>query len=185
MKRLAILCAFLVMLSSSFLCSCSTQKESLNEQDIKAICELATVKCYYNNVAKIEKEADNIFQKDRKMWIEYEGEVAIGIKMDEVKVQINGEQITISCPDATILSYNVVQDSFEYVTSKDGLLFKNKITVEEEQEAIVKAENEMVASASENKAAFDLAEQRAKELIENYINKIGEYSKTTYTITWE
>ena len=60
--------AFIILIT--FICSftgCSSQSKAvIKEEDIHAICELATLKCYYNNVAQIDKKIDTIFQKDRK-----------------------------------------------------------------------------------------------------------------------
>ncbi|MEI3228995.1 MAG: DUF4230 domain-containing protein [Lachnospiraceae bacterium] len=49
---------------------------------MKAICELATMKCYYHNVAKYTREdAAGIlwWKKDRRFWIEYDGIVTMGM----------------------------------------------------------------------------------------------------------
>lgn len=184
MRRLIVV-LIVCFLFVNGLSSCSSSVQEPKEQDIKAICELATVKCFYNNVAKITKDASNILQKDREIWIEYEGEAAVGIEMSDVTITISGEEVAISLPKAQVLSYSIVKDSFRYVSSADGWLFKNKITVEDEQKAVEKAQSEMKDSVSNNKAAFALAEKRAKELIENYIKKIGEFSDVEYRIVWK
>ena len=46
------------------------------------------------------------FQKDRKMWIEYEGEAVLGIDMSKLGVQIKNDSVDISMPKAEILSYD-------------------------------------------------------------------------------
>ena len=80
MKRIFSILLVLVMALSISACGKKSDAE-LKVEDIHAICELSTIKCYYNNVAQIDKKKDNIFQKDRKMWIEYEGEAVLGIDM--------------------------------------------------------------------------------------------------------
>lgn len=42
----------------------------------------------------------------------------------------------------------------------------------------------MKESVLNNKSLLISAQDRAKQLIENYINQIGEISDTTYNITW-
>ena len=65
MKR--IISILLVLVTILCLSSCGKKSDAeLKVEDIHAICELATIKCYYNNVAQIDKKKDNIFQKDRK-----------------------------------------------------------------------------------------------------------------------
>ena len=171
------------------LCACGRNKtQTLEQEDIRAICELATVKCYYNNVAKYEKEADNIFQKDREMWIEYEGEATIGIDMSKVIMKIKGNTVQITLPDAEILSIKPVTETLtedSYVISSDGWLIKNKITAEEQQEAINKGQEKMEQAVTENQDLFQRAEGEAKELIKNYITQIGKLTGIEYQIDWE
>ena len=183
MKRAAAIVLLIVVIVG--LCACKPRgNKDLREEDIRAICELATLECYYNNVAKINKEADNIFQKDRKLWIEYEGKVTLGIKMSDVDIDINGATVRITLPKAEILSkdYAVYEDS--YIASKDGWLFKNEITADEQTEAIEAAQAEMEKAINDNKALHMKAEDRAKELIENYIMQIGETFNKEYTLEW-
>ena len=182
-KAIAII---LLIVTIFGLCACKRQgSNNLREEDIRAICELATLECYYNNVAKINKEANNIFQKDRKLWIEYEGKVTLGIKMSDVDININGTTVHITLPKAEILSkdYAVYEDS--YIASNDGWLFKNEITADEQTEAVKVAQGEMEKAINDNKALYTKAENRAKELIENYIKQIGEATGKEYTIAWK
>lgn len=183
MKRLAAIVLLVAIILS--LCACTQKKvEPLREEDIRAICELATLECYYNNVAKIDKQADNIFQKDRKMWIEYEGKATIGIKMSSVVIEINGETVSITMPKAEILSTDYTFNENSYISSADGWLVKNEISTEEQQAAVVAAQEAMKQSILSNDGLFIKAEARAKELIEHYINKLGEATGQEYTIKW-
>ena len=138
--------AIVLLIASVFtLCACAENKTApiLKEEDIRAVCELATLECYYNNVAKIEKKASNIFQKDRKMWIEYEGVARIGIDMKEMEISVAGNTITMTMPQAKILSIKPNDEKLNedsYVSSADGWLIKNPITAEEQEEAITKGQ---------------------------------------------
>lgn len=183
MKKCVAVILLLVLVLS--LCACNQEQPvPLREEDIRAICELATLECFYNNVAKIEKEADNIFQKDRTMWIEYEGKATIGIKMSDVVIQVSGNTVNITMPDAEILStdYTFTEDS--YVASADGWLWPNKISTEDQQAGVIEGQEAMKESIKNNTALFLKAEDRAKELIENYITQLGEAAGVEYTINW-
>lgn len=183
MKRVITTTLLLVLLVS--LCSC-VQKEAtpLREEDIRAICELATLECYYNNVAKIDKKADNIFQKDRRMWIEYEGKATIGIKMSDVIINISGNTVNITMPNAEILSTDYTFKEDSYIASSDRLIFTNKISTEEQQAGVIQGQETMKEAIANNKDLFLQAEARAKELIENYITKLAEAADQEYTINW-
>lgn len=189
MKRvLSIILA--VLLSVSTLCSCSFKDNSPKEEQIKAICELATVECYYNNVAKSTKEAGtgwtHLLEKEREFWIEYEGVAKIGIDMSLVTMKINKDVVTITVPKAELLSVEIVTfNKDSYKISKDSFWNHNKITLENQQDAIESAQNEMRETVNANKALFEQAEERAKTLIENYVNKLGELSGKEYQIKWK
>ena len=157
---------------------------------IRNICKLATIKCCYNNVAKSVKSAGtgilHLGEKERTFWIEYSGEAEIGIDMSEVKMNVIDNEVTITMPEAQILSITVNPESYtddSYVISTDGIN-KNPILPEEQAAAIKSAQDDMKESVLNNKSLLISAQDRAKQLIENYINQIGEISDTTYNITW-
>ena len=82
-KMIALLLALAALLG----CTACGQKEEATtvEPDVaemRAICELSTMDCYYHNVAKyFEKDAQKGFlgigKKDKRFWIEYSGVVQI------------------------------------------------------------------------------------------------------------
>jgi len=191
MKRLSLLIAVVFFIGMLSGCS-SSPKPAAEEPDImqiRSICNLATLECYYHNVAKSIKKAGSGIshwgEKDRKFWIEYTGSAKIGIDMSKVSMKIEGENITISMPNAKLLSIDIeelTQDS--YIISDDGWN-ENKITAEDQTAAINDAQAAMKKSVESNSALLLNAQNRAKNLIENYINKMGELSRVSYTIQWE
>lgn len=179
---------FLLLICVLTFCACSSSSEdTLQVEDIRAVCQLATLKCFYNNVAILNKEADNIFQKDREMWIEYEGEAVIGVDMSKATITITGNTVNITLPKAQILSIAPVVPTLNedsYIVSSDGWLFKNKITAEDQEAAINLGQEEMKEAILANNTLLTQAEERAKELIENYINQLGNATGKKYTIVW-
>lgn len=191
MKILKYIIALILVFCILCLCSCSTQLKEPDEEQIKAICELTTLKCYYNNVAKSTKEKgtgwSHLLEKDRKFWIEYEGFAEIGIDMNEVSMSIVENNITITMPSAELLNLGIATETLNedsYITSKDSWWNKNKITSEEQQAAIGNAQKKMRETVLQNKALFNRAENEAKVLIENYIKNLGEMSGMEYNIIW-
>lgn len=183
MKRLLIIALVFVMLLSCV--SCSVKAKELQVAEIKAICELGTTKCFYNGVAKIKKDKDNIFQVDRDMWIEYEGQAVYGYDTDQIEMKVVENEVTVKLGSPKLLYCSINDDSFKYFTSKDGGLSKNKITTEIQQEAVAKCDKEMKDKAKKNKNALSMAESTAKELIQNYVEKIGEAANVDYVIEWK
>ncbi len=187
MKKTVVILVAIVILST-ILSSCKKEEEiEIDESCLRSIFELATLDCYYNNVAKITKEKNNAWQKDREMWIEYEGAATIGIDMNKVQIEINNDIVNITLPKAEVTNIRIVTESFNeesYYISEDGLI-KNKITAEDQQKAVEKAQKEMERTAKSDQKLMAKAENRAKSLIKSYINEIGAITDTDYQVIWK
>lgn len=189
MKKMILL--ILIILTIGTLCSCE-KKEEPNIEQVRAICELSTVKAYYNNVAKSTKEAGknwwNILEKDRVFWIEYDGIAEIGIDMKKVTLEIDDDIVYITMPNAELLNAKIVRETFDescYVTNADRWWDRNKITTEDQQKAINKAQDEMCQKVKEDKNLFKRAERVAKNTIENYFNKLNSISGSNFKVEWK
>lgn len=206
-KAEAILCFGLIMIMVT-LTACTKKQEEKNLQEpgisqIRSICELATMECYYHNVVKGKVEGGwfkdgwndgwNILDwmrkanvEDCEYWFEYVGVIKIGIDMANLKIQVKEDKVEITIPKAKILSSEVKPESLDdglYVTStsdNDGAW----ITLEHETEAIAIAQENMNKEARENTMVFEEATERAKKLIQNYIVQMGKLTDKEYTIQW-
>ncbi len=191
MKIVRAITLFIALL---MLTSCAGAKKAPKRPDttqIRSICELATLECYYHNVAKSVKTAGSGFtdigEKDRKFWIEYTGTAKIGIDMSKVCMKVEGTRVTVYLPNAELLSINIKEQDLNedsYISSGDSWFNKNKITAEDQISAINNAQNEMKISVESNTALLLTAQSRAQDLIENYINLLGELSGISYEIQW-
>ena len=183
-RVIAILLMTIIMAGSSVGCS----KEKVPEPEltqVRSICNLATVKCYYHNVAKSEKKAAHVFEKDRKFWIEYTGVANVGIDMSKVDMKVEGEKVTVIIPSAKLLNKSIdVINKESYFFSADGIN-KNEITAEDQTKAIDDAQKEMVKEVKANTTVMISAQERAKTLIENYIKQVGKAAGIDYQIEWE
>ena len=189
MKRLVCLLVTLTVCLMMTNCSkMDNQPKDIKPQEsqMKSICELATMKCYYHNVAKYtEEDASGIlfWMKDRKFWVEYAGVVTIGIDTSKVKIEVQNDNVTITLPQAQVLGCEVdettlTEDSF--IVAKDSA----KVEAEHQTAAIKEAQAKMKQSASANTALLANAQQRAQKLLEDYVNNIGDCVGRKYQITW-
>lgn len=158
---------------------------------IKMICELATLECRYHNVAKSVKEPgtglSHFGEKERIFWIEYTGIAEISFKIEDLKMRQDGTNITITLPQPQV-SCRVDSDSWtrdSYVISDDQWIQKNPITADDQTQAIRDAQIAMEENIRNNSSLLNTAKLQAKELIENYIARIGEATGVTYVISWE
>jgi len=210
MKNKIILSGIICMLAV-FICACSNQREdktSVAEEtqnpgkasaepvqvqspdlsQIRSICELATLECYYHNVAISTKEKgmglSHWGEKEREFWIEYSGVAKLGINISKVSMKMERKQIVITVPKAELLGlsdYSFSEDS--YISEDDGFN-KNPITPENQTEAVKAAQEDIKKKFAEDDAMLVRAQDRAKDLIENYIVQLGDISETNYQIKW-
>lgn len=158
--------------------------------EIRNICELATLKCTYHNIAKSTKAPGSgplhIGEKTRKFWIDYQGTVEISFDVDKITMEQNGTDITITLP-APKLTCSVIPESWtadSYIIEPDQWIQKNPITAEDQNKAIDAGQAAMEKQVAENSSLIQTAQLQAEELVENYIQQIGEITGDTYSVTW-
>ena len=165
-KIISILLVFMLAFSCMACVKTTEPKQEIVPQasQMKAICELATMKCYYHNVAKYTREdAAGIlwWKKDRRFWIEYDGIVTMGI---DASLEV----------DETTLN----EDSY-IVDTKSA-----KVKAEHQTEAFKQAQDHMKEEAEKDTLLLANAQQRAQKLLEDYVNNIGNCVGKTYNIKW-
>lgn len=186
-RIMKVLLAFAV--SSCCLAGCSDKEKKADFSGINSVCELATLKCYYHNVAKAEAEASGLFKwlgkGYKKIWTEYSGIVELGIDVNKVSISKPSADnvVKITIPDAEILNVDLDEESMGDPLTDTG--FMTEITKEEETAALADAQSNMEQTAQANGALLVQARERAKNLIEGYVKNVGEQIGETYTIEWE
>ena len=178
---------------------CSSKKEEIDDtkqetksievKTMREIAELATVECYFHNVAKSDRELDPEWyefweKKNMRFWVEYEGIVTIGIDVTKLKVEVSEDNVvTITLPEAVVLDVTVNEESL----TSDSFYFDpdaKKPSPEEQSEAYRQAQQNMKETAENNRTLMINAQDNAKELLENYVKSIGDSMGVEYTIEW-
>lgn len=154
---------------------------------VKSICELATMQCYYHNVAKYYAEnAEKVFinkYKDRKFWVEYSGVVTIGVDTSLVSMDVDGDVVTITVPPAKVLNCKVDEKTLNedsFIIAKDSA----KVEAEHQTKAFKDAQKLMYEAANNDKNLLSNAQARLQKLLEDYVNNIGTCTGKSYTIKW-
>ena len=189
MKKL--MCILISAMLTLSLAACSNTEPAPVDMEpqtsqMKAICELAVMDCYYHNVAKYElKDAEGFlwWTKDKNFWIEYSGVVTLGVDVSRVTVEVDGTKVTISIPAAEVLSCTVDSSSLtedSYIVAKDSAA----IEAEDEIEAFSVAQADLEVTASQDTALLASAQQQAQQLLEDYITNIGKATGKSYSIEW-
>ena len=165
---------------------------SENIKKMELTGNLVTYKAYYHNVVEYEKEKGSgithLFEKDRKMFIEYTGTIKLGINLTDVKIDVNDDEINVFVPMAKVIGEpNVDKNNFKeenFIESKEGLN-KNKITADDSAEVFNKAQKSIKENASKDKELLSLAQKRARVILEESINEFSQIDEKKYTINWE
>ena len=186
-KRLAVFCLVVCMFFSACGKKEEAPKEDLSLTQMKSICELATLKCYYHNVAKITKEKDVLWwDTTAELWIEYSGIVKLGVDITNLDMQVDGNQVTITMPKAKVLSCQVDQTSLDkdsYYTNREGL-GAEKINADDQTEAIKTAQENMLENVQSDESLLQQAQNRAQDLLEQYVKNVGNAIGKTYEVSF-
>lgn len=183
---------WMLLVGTVVLCltGCGKETQTADFSGVTSVCELATLKCYYHNVAKAETEASGIFAKwlktgYKKIWTEYSGIIEYGIDISQVTVseQDKNGVVTVTMPDAQVLNVDVDEDSLGTPLTDTGFL--TSVTTEEKTTTLAGAQEAMEQQAKENTEMLSQAKARAKTLIEEYIKNVGESIGEEYTVEWK
>lgn len=183
---------WMILVVTGVLCltGCGKKTQTADFSGVTSVCELATLKCYYHNVAKAETEASGIFAKwlktgYKKIWTEYSGIIEYGIDISQVTVSEPDKDgvVTVTIPDAQVLNVDVDEDSLGTPLTDTGFL--TSITTEEKTTTLAGAQEAMEQQAKENTEMLAQAKARAKTLIEEYIKNVGEGIGEEYTVEWK
>ena len=183
---------WMLLVGTVVLCltGCGKETQTADFSGVTSVCELATLKCYYHNVAKAETEASGIFAKwlktgYKKIWTEYSGIIEYGIDMSQVTVSEPDKNgvVTVTMPDAQVLNVDVDEDSLGTPLTDTGFL--TSVTTEEKTTTLAGAQEAMEQQAKENTEMLSQAKARAKTLIEEYIKNVGESIGEEYTVEWK
>lgn len=184
---------FAIVLMAVMCCMCmSCEKKETNNVEprisqMKAICELSVMDCYYHNVAKyFEEDASGkwLWKKDKKFWVEYSGVVRIGIDASQVQIQVKENNVEITMPKAKVMnctvdSASLTKDSF--IVDPDSA----NVEADDQQKAYEEAQKKMELEASNDSALLASAQQRAENLLEEYVKNVGDAVGKKYTVQWK
>lgn len=187
MKKIIALLLVVLLL----LCGCGKSDRNNPSMEpqishIRNICELATTECYYHNVAKFRQENAKgflWFSKDKNFWIEYSGQVSVGVDASLVTITVKNDKVSITLPPAKILGCKVDEhtlDTASFIVADNSAA----ITAEDEIIALKEAQLQMLESVSGDSVLLENARQRAQFLLEDYVQNIGSCFGKQYHIEW-
>ena len=154
------------------------------EGQMKAICQLAVLECEYHNLAKFEQKDASKFlwmTKDKRFWVEYSATTVLGIDVNQVSMELQGDVVSITLPKAQVLDCKVNGDSL----SKDSYIVDKAsapVTAEDEVYAFQEAQASLRQDVEADQNMLNLAQTRAEELLRNYVNSLAKATGTEYQV---
>ena len=154
------------------------------EEQVKAICQLAVLECDYHNLAKFEQKDASKFlwmTKDKRFWVEYSATTVLGIDVNQVSMELQGDVVNITLPKAQVLDCKVNGDSL----SKDSYIVDKAsapVTAEDEVYAFQEAQDGLQKTVEADNNMMNLAQKRAEELLRNYVNSLAKATGTEYQV---
>ena len=188
--KLIITLSVLTALGIAGLSGCQSNNAAPEFSGYRDVADLATVECYYHNVAIVENEGDDfLFGIPRigykKAWFEYRGSVDLGIDVNKVTISEPDSKgvVTIAVPEPQIVGEtDIDSSSISEVYADTGFL--TEVTGPDKAKALEKAQADMKEQALKDDALMRQAETRAKELLEQYVINIGEIQGEKYTVVF-
>lgn len=180
-----------------------TKPVNLSEDSsINDICELATLRSYYHNVAVYEEKPEgaakvisdiltwpfNQLLKTgyKQFWLEYSGIVEIGIDFKTDKILTKGPNasgiVDLYMPDAKVLNIDADESSFSDPLDEKGLF--TSITAKERSIAYAAAQDKMRQEAENDLALLRRARNNAKIILERYIINLGKEMGANLSVKW-
>ena len=186
MKKYLSVILIIMMCFSSVSCAKEIKNIAPETSQMKSICELAVMECYYHNVAKYKEEnATGMlwWEKDRHFWMEYAGIVTIGVDTSLMNIEVEDENVTITIPPAKVLGCKVDETT---LTEDSFIVAQNsaKVEAEHQTEAFKSAKDKLESEAKSNLTLLAAAQQRVQKLLEDYVTNIGNSVGKTYKIKW-
>lgn len=167
---------------------------------VNTICELATLKSFYHNVAMYEKEPDggNKFVNDvlfwpfggytkvgyKQFWMEYSGIVETGIDASQIHISEPDSKgiVQVYIPEAKVLSVYADESTLTEPLSENGWF--TTISGKEKTEAFSAAQSAMRQEAENDQALLRRSKENARVLIEKYIINTGNEMGLNLTVSW-
>lgn len=167
---------------------------------INTICEFATLKSFYHNVAMYEETPNggNKFVNNilfwpfgnytkvgyKQFWIEYTGIVETGIDASQIQIigpNANGA-VDIYMPDAKIINVYADENSLTEPLSESGWF--TSISGKEKADAFAAAQSTMRQEAESDQTLLKRAKENAKLLLERYIINTGREMGADLSVHW-
>ena len=172
-----LLVALLIFYAGTRFASSSEPKISSTglSQQLQEIEELATMSYNYTKVGKFSNNLTfngwDIPLTQKSFLITYDGRLKAGIKMNNIKIEIDNNTITVSIPDIEILSNEIDESSIEVYDETKNVF--NPISINDYTKFAKKQKDAVAEEAIENGLLSEAA-TKTQSIIKKYLNALPD-----------
>ena len=189
--RLWPIVLFLALMAGSFIMGAVlTHQESepvitadLLGQQLRDIQELSTVEYHYTNMGRFENQKDFYGWKvpftTKSFIVAYDGVIKAGVDLSEMKIEVSGKTITVTMPEAKVLSHEMDEESLEVYDETHNIF--NPIEIEDYTQFTADQKESIEARALDN-GLLTSAAQRAENIVRGLIEALPGMEEYTLTI---
>lgn len=143
------------------------------ENRLTEINELASVTYSYTNMAEFENSKDFYGMKvpftTKSFILTYDGEIKAGVDMSEAEVSVRGKTVTITLPEAKILSHEMNEDSIEVFDESTSIFNPFKV---EDYKGFCKDQKKEMEKKAEEKGLLTEARKKAAKSIKGIFTQV-------------
>lgn len=189
--RLWPIVLFLALMAGSFIMGAVlTHQESepvitadLLGQQLRDIQELSTVEYHYTNMGRFENQKDFYGWKvpftTKSFIVAYDGVIKAGVDLSEMKIEVSGKTITVTMPEAKVLSHEMDEESLEVYDETHNIF--NPIEIEDYTQFTADQKESIEARTLDN-GLLTSAAQRAENTVRGLIEALPGMEEYTLTI---
>ena len=150
------------------------------QNQLTEIRELATVTYAYTNMAQFESSNDFYGMKvpftTKSFILTYDGTIKAGVDLDGAAVDISGTTVTVTLPEARILSHEIDEGSVEVFDEKTSIF--NPFTVED----FTSFQADQKAAMEERALSRGLLEEARSKAVSSVKQLLAAALPDTYTV---
>ncbi|MCI8538321.1 MAG: DUF4230 domain-containing protein [Oscillospiraceae bacterium] len=148
------------------------------QNELRQVSQLATARYGYTNMGQFEQTNDfygiTLPFTTKRFIVAYEGEILAGVDLEKAKVDLTGQQLTVSLPKAEILSHEIDENSLEIFDESRNIF--NPITISDYNGFHLDQKGKMEEKAIGN-GLLTLAEDQARRVAEQILRPLAEQSE--------
>ena len=153
------------------------------ENKLTEISELASVTYSYTNMAEFENSKDFYGIKlpftTKGFIITYDGEIKAGVNLSNAEVKTAGRKITITLPDAEILSHEIDEDSLEIFDETTSIFNPLKVA---DYNRFNKDQKAAMEQKAIDKGLLATAKKKAAAAVERFVQQLVEENWTVEVV---